>query len=71
MQYIDLGSCFTVPAGVEFNNSPIAMQRRLALSVKVLDSMLSIPSPAPLHAVHAPCLFYLSPFCYLGLTSGS
>lgn len=34
MQYINLGSYVTVPAGVTLDNSPIAMQGEQALSVK-------------------------------------
>lgn len=58
MQYINLGSYVTVPAGVTLNNSPIAMQGEQTLSVKVLSSAARI-STSP-SASGSRSLFVLS-----------
>lgn len=58
MQYINFGSCVTVPAGVTLDNSPIAVQGYRALSVKVLDSAARFPSPPS--ASSSRSLFVLS-----------
>ena len=57
-QYINSGSCVTVPAGVPLDNGPIAMQRLWALSVKVPDSTASVSSPPSAGASRS--LFVLS-----------
>lgn len=58
MQYINLGSYVTVPAGVTLHNGPVAMQGQQALSAKVLNSPAHGPSPPS--ASGARSLFVLS-----------
>lgn len=70
MQYINLGSCVTAPAGVTLDNSPIAMRRLQALSGKVRNRTARIPCTL-CRRFTSSCLFYLSPFSYLRLTPGS